>query len=179
MFDAIAYFTEMAQSNVLAVQQGFHPVTISSTDNLEGIFEEYRDWDRFVAVTDTNSSNLTSTDGAYGFMKRRVYTVFILSAYEHDNMDDRQQQLELCRTLFQQFVTRILRDKYTYEEKMMYFNTQSIPNQELGRYYLSGLTGLYFQLSVSEPVDCCYDDNEWIQPEPVDDGQEGDQASGE
>lgn len=161
MFDAIAYFTDMATRNKLAASEGFKPVVVSNTDNLEGLFEDYRDNDRFIAVSDTNTGNLTSPDGAYGFAKRRAYTVFILSAYEYDNMESRRQQMELCRAIFLQFVSRIIADKYRYDEKMMYFDTQSIPNQEIGRYYLSGMTGLFFTLYVSEPVDLTYDDGQW------------------
>lgn len=151
----------MAEHNKLAQEKGFVPVTISNSDNLEGLFEEYRDNDRFVAISDTNSGNLSSSDGAYGFSKRRAYTVFILSAYEYDNMQSRQEELDLCRELFHQFVSRIIRDKYQYEEKMMYFDTHTIPNQEIGRYYLSGMTGLHFTLYVQEPIDLVYDDEQW------------------
>lgn len=161
MFDAITYFTQMAEHNKLAKKEGFKPVVISNTDNLEGLLEDYRDNDRFIAISDTNTGNLASPDGAYGFTKRRAFTVFILAAYNYQDMDDRQQQLELCRTLFLQFVSKIVADKYRYEDKMMNFDTQAIPNQELGRYYLSGMTGLFFTLYVSEPVDLIYDDEQW------------------
>lgn len=161
MFDAITYFTELAAKNKLAKREKFMPVTISNSDNLEGIFEMYRDADRFIAISDTNTGNLSSPDGGYQFTKRRAYTVFILSAYEHDNMEDRQLQLELCRQLFMQLVKRIIRDKYLYKDRGMYFDTQSIPNQEIGRYYLSGLTGLFFTLYVSEPINLEYIADEW------------------
>ena len=160
-FDAIAYFYALTERNCLAQEKGFVPVTISNTDNLEGLMEEYRDNGRFVAVTDTNSGNLSSPDGAYGFSKRRAFTVFLLSAYEYGNMQSRQEELELCRELFRQFVSRILRDKYLYEEKQMYFDTHAIPNQELGRYYRSGMTGLHFTLYVQEPVDLQYEEGQW------------------
>lgn len=161
MFDAISYFKEMCQHNKLAVREGFEPVVISNSDNLEGLLEEYRDHDRFVAISDTNTGNLMSPDGAYGFTKRRAYTVFILAAYNYQDMSDRQQQLDLCRNLFLQFVSRILRDKYTYDDKLTYIDTQAIPNQELGRYYLSGMTGLFFTIYVQEPIDLTYDDEQW------------------
>lgn len=161
MFDAISYFGEMTRRNKLAKKKKFYPVVISSPDNLEGLFEDYRDYDRFVAVTDTNSGVLHSPDGTYGFNKQRAYTVFILSAYEYGNMEARQQQLELCRQLFLQFVSKIIHDKYQYDEKMMYIDTHNITSQELGRYYLSGMTGLFFTISVSEPVDLIYDAEQW------------------
>ena len=161
MFDAITYLTQMAEHNKLAKMEGFKPVVISNTDNLEGLLEDYRDNERFIAISDTNTGNLASPDGAYGFTKRRAFTVFILAAYNYQDMDDRQQQLVLCRTIFLQFVSKIVADKYSYADKMMSFDTQAIPNQELGRYYLSGMTGLFFTLYVSEPVDLIYDDEQW------------------
>ena len=161
MFDAISYFEDMAEKNRLAKTEGFKTVIISSPDNLEGIFEDYRDTDRFIAVTDTNTGNLSSSDGAFNFLKRRAYTVFIVSAYAHDDMDDRQRQLDMCRTLFLQFCKRIIRDKYQYKDMGTYFETQVIPNQEIGRYFLSGMTGLHFTLYVSEPVDLQYNADEW------------------
>jgi len=161
MFDAIVYFSEMTRRNRLAAEMGFLPVTISSPDDLEGLLELYRDSDRFVAVTDTNTGNLSSPDGTYGFSKQRAYTVFIVSSYEYGNMEDRQRELNLCRQLFLQFVSKILHDKYKYEEELMYVDTHRIANQELGRYYLSGMTGLFFTISVSEPVDLVYDDEQW------------------
>lgn len=160
-FDAIRYFEDMTQSNKLAQEQGFLPVVISNTDNLEGLLEEYRDHDRFVAIADTSSGNLASPDGAYGFQKRRAFTVFILSAYEYGNMSARQEELELCRMLFHQFVSKIIHDKYEYEEKQMFFDTHAIPNQEIGRYYLSGMTGLHFTLYTWEPIDLEYEADQW------------------
>lgn len=166
-FDAIHYFTEMTELNKLAKEKGFLPVVISNVDNLEGLFEKYRDNDRFVAISDTNSGNLSSPDGAYGFSKKRAYTVFILSAFDYDDMESRQEELELCRTLFLQFMSKILRDKYQYGEKQMYFDTHAIPNQELGRYTFSGMTGLHFTLYVQEPIDLIYDDGQWTEKEDL------------
>lgn len=161
-FDAISYFMSMAERNRLAVDNHFKPVVISNSDNLEGLFKDYRDADRFVAISDTNSGNLSSPDGAYGFSKHRAYTVFILSAYDYDDMCSRQKELELCRRLFLQFVSKIIADKYEYDEKQMYFDTHNIPNQEIGRYYLSGMTGLHFTLYVQEPVDLVFDKSQWL-----------------
>lgn len=77
-------------------------------------------------------------------------------------MHSRQKELELCRRLFLQFVSKIIADKYEYDEKQMYFDTHSIPNQEIGRYYLSGMTGLHFTLYVQEPVDLVFDKSQWL-----------------
>lgn len=161
MFDAITYFKGLAEKNKLAKKEGYHAVTISGPGNLEGIFEHYRDYDRLIAVTDTTTGNISSRDGAFNFQNRRAYTVFILSAYEHNNMEKREEQLDICRTLFRQFVRRILRDKYQYKNEGTFFDTQSIPYQELGRYFLSGMTGLHFTLYMHDPVSLEYIEEEW------------------
>lgn len=161
IFDAVSYFTALTARNKLAIDCKFKPVTISSTEELEGLLDNFRDNDRFVAISDTSTGNLSSTGGTYGFFKRRAYTVWILSAYEYGNALSRQKELELCRQLFHQFVSRILADKYTYEEKQMYFDTTSIPNQEMNRYYLAGMTGLFFTIYTQEPIDLTYDNELW------------------
>ncbi|MCH3994154.1 MAG: hypothetical protein LKE54_03715 [Prevotella sp.] len=161
MFDAIDYFTKMTKCNKLCKAEGFIPVTISNPDNLEGLLNEYEDNDRFIAISDTNAENLTSEDGTYGFTNGRAFTVMILSSYEYPDMDDRQKQLDLCRTIFKQFVSKIIKDKYTYKKDYGQFETRSIPKQELGRYYLSGMTGLFFTLYTKEPVDLTYNQDEW------------------
>ena len=160
-FDAIAYFTELATKNKLAKAKGFLPVTISNIENIEGLLEQYRENDRFVAISDTSSGNLASADGTYGFSQHRAYTIFVLSAYEYGNMEEREQELDLCRKVFHQFVSKIIHDKYEYEDKDMFFDTRSFPNQEIGRYFLSGMTGLHFTAYMEEPMDLEYDDEQW------------------
>lgn len=161
-FDAISYFKDLTEKNLLASNMGFIPVVISNSNGLEGLLEEFRDNDRFVAISDTSSGNLSSNDGTYGFFNRRAYTVFIIAAYEWDNMIDRQEIMGACRKIFHQFVSRIIRDKYLYEdESATFFDTHAIPNQEIGKYYLSGMTGLHFTVYMEEPVDLEYDNGEW------------------
>ena len=110
-FDAIAYFYSLTERNRLAKEKGFVAVTISNTDNLEGLMEEYRDADRFVAVTDTNSGNLSSADGAYGFSKRRAYTLFLISPPADGNPPTRQAEREPSRGVFRQVLYTALRGK--------------------------------------------------------------------
>lgn len=161
MFDAIKYFTSMTEKNKLCQQEGFKAVVISSPQDLEGLIEHYRDGSRFVCISDTNTENLTSDDGTYGFTKRRAFTVLILSAYEYADMDARQKELDLCREVFRQFVSRIINDKYTYEEQFVQFETRSIPTQEFGRYQINGMAGLYFTLYTQEPIEVEYKQDEW------------------
>ncbi len=161
-FDAIAYFEQMTLHCKFAVDNNFVPVVISSVDELGSLLERYRTNDRFVAITDTNSGNLSSADGQYGFFKRRAFTVFIIAAYDYNDMEDWKMKMGICRTLFYQFCSRILRDKYEYDEKQMYFETRTFANQELGQSLLSGMTGLHFTLYEQEPIDLIYDETQWL-----------------
>jgi hypothetical protein len=159
-FDAVAYFSNIAAHNVLAATGGFLTVVISDSDSLEGLLDRFTESSRFIAVSDTNTGSLTGHDGV-GYFKRRVYTVFVLASYTIDDMTSRQASLDLCRELFHQIVSRILMDKYSDNDFLRYLDVDNIPNQEIGRYYLSGLTGLFFTISVSEPIDLVYNADQW------------------
>lgn len=163
MFDAVEYFTKMTEQNKLCSAYDFKPVVVSGPDDMEGLLEHYREDSRFVCISDTNTENLTSDDGTYGFTKRRAFTVLILSAYDYQDMDMFQREMGLCREIFRQFTSKILRDKYTYQEQFIQFETQEIPSQEFGRYQISGMTGLYFVLYTKEPVSLEYNKDEWSE----------------
>ena len=69
--------------------------------------------------------------------------------------------MELCRELFRQFQSRMLRDALKFQDEMSQLNLQDIRSRELGGLVLNGCTGLYFMVSMDEPVNLCYDDGEW------------------
>lgn len=160
-FDAIGYFRDMAKKNKLAKKNGFIATVISNIDNIEGLMDEFRNADRFIAISDTSSGNLSSLDGTYGFSCNRAFTVFILSGYEFGDMESREKELDLCREIFHQFVSRIIHDKYEYNGLQTFFDTTSFPNQELGRHFLNGVTGLHFTVYMRTPKDLEYDGSQW------------------
>lgn len=161
LFDAIAYFQQMATESVTCQTYGFRPTTCSGPDSVEGVMQQFRRTANFVMVSDTVDSNTHSI--GEGFFRRSVYTVWILAAYRRDDMADREEKLNLCRTIFRQFLSRMLYDKEraTYEDQMEFLDLTRVYSTELGRYAMNGVTGLYFMVNSDEPIDIQYDPSLW------------------
>lgn len=159
MFDAISYLKKIATANRLATDKAFVVGECSGIEALEPIMQQYRKAANYIMVDDTVDGSLVSN--RIGWYNRRTYTVFIFASYLHDDMQDRQEKLELCRELFRQLLTRLIADTEQYEYDLVYMRTQSIQYRELNSYNFSGVTGVYFMLNVDEPVDLQYNDSLW------------------
>ena len=113
----------------------------------------------FFAVDDTNDGVTEKRSG--GFFKKRTFTVFLMMRYRISDMAERQAALEVCRRLFRQVHSRMLVDRENLDNELVYLNTDNVYSRELGEYFISGCTGLYFMIDVSEPVSLIYDSDEW------------------
>lgn len=183
IFDALHYFETLAQQNRLCREHAFKPVFCSGPDSIEGLMQQFQKTANFVMIDDTTDQNLYSEGVSY--FKRRVYTVFILAAYRWDDMEDREEKLNLCREIFQQFVRRMIWDRIRREDEgddITFLNVEKIYSKEFGRYTMSGVTGLYFMVENDEPASMEYEDendlkSEWVtetgtQTEPAGETQE-------
>ena len=174
IFDALTYFKKLAESNRLCLKHEFKAVFCSGPDSIEGVMQQFQKTANFVMIDDTTDQNLYSEGVSY--FKRRVYTVFILAAYRWDDMEDREQKLNLCRNIFQQFVRRMIWDKNNREDAdddMTFLNVEKVYSKEFGRYTMNGVTGLYFMVENDEPEEMDYEDELQLQTEWVTE-EEGD-----
>ena len=167
IFDALSYFKQLAEKNILCRKNGFKPVFCSGPDSIEGVMSEFQTTANFVMIDDTTDQNLYSEGVSY--FKRRVYTVFVLASYKWDDMDDREEKLKLCREIFQQFVRRMIWDKTQGEDSddMTFLNVEKVYSKEFGRYTMSGVTGLYFMVENDEPTSMDYEDEQQLESEWV------------
>ena len=164
IFDALHYFETLAKQNKLCIKNSFKPVFCSGPDSIEGIIQNFQKVANFVCIDDTTDQNLYSEGVSY--FKRRVYTVFILAAYRWDDMEDREEKLNLCRKIFKQFVKRMIWDKTQREDEdddITFLNVEKIYSKEFGRYTMNGVTGLYFMIENEEPIDLTYDSGQWTE----------------
>lgn len=161
-FDSIAYFSKLCKMNKLAQKEEFYPCVCTGIDNLEGLLEEFRRVSAFMAIEDTNDGSTERRSG--GFFRKRVFTIFLLKRYTYDDMEDRAKALDICRQLFRQIHSRLLQAKES-EDDLQYMNVEQIYSRELSRYFLSGCTGLYFMVEVSEPINLVYNTAEWDETE--------------
>ncbi len=165
IFDALHYFQQLAQQNRLCREHGFKAVFCSGPDSIEGIMQQYQTTANFVCIDDTTDQNMYSKGVSY--FKRRVYTVFILASYRWDDMEDREEKLNLCRTVFRQFVSRMIWDRAQRQDTddMEFLKTEDIYSKEFGRYTMSGVTGLMFMVENDEPQSLEYEDEEELLKE--------------
>ena len=100
-----------------------------------------------------------------GYFRKSVYTVFIVAPYRIDDMAEREQQLNLCRTIFRQMHSRLIhdREKMTYDDALEYMQVERIYSNEFPEYLMSGVTGLYFMVENDEPIDLTYDSRQWTE----------------
>ncbi len=161
LFDAIAYFRQLATENKICQAYQFEPAICSGPDSVQGVMQRFRRAANFVMVSDTVDSNTHSTGEA--FFTRNVYTVWILAAYRREDMEDREEKLNICRNIFRQFLSRMLydKDRATYGDQMEFLDLTHIYSSELGRYSMNGVTGLYFMVNSDEPIDIQYDVSLW------------------
>ena len=163
IFDALEYFKTLGKKNRLCKQHGFKPVFCSGPDSIEGVMQEFQKTANFIMIDDTTDQNLYSEGVSY--FKRRVYTVFVLASYKWDDMKDREDKLNLCRKIFQQFVRRMIWDRARHENE----DEDDEYSKEFGRYTMNGVTGLYFMVENDEPESMEYEDDEAMQTEWLND----------
>lgn len=160
-FDALTYFKNLAETNKLAKRYDFYAGFCSGPDGIEDVMQQFRKKKNFILIDDTTSQNTYSR--GVTFFDKNVYTVFILAAYRFDDMEDREQKLNLCRQIFRQFHSRLIHDKelMLYGDMMEFLDVASIYSKELPRYSKSGVTGLYFMINNDEPIDLTYSAADW------------------
>lgn len=160
-FDSEQYFSSLCAANRLAGAEGFRFCTCSGIESLQGPLDRFKTDNAFFCLDDTNDGALFQGRGG-GWYKKRTFTVFILHRYTFRDEPDRAKQLDVCRRLFRQVMSRMLVDADDLQNELVYLHTDNVLSRELGQYFMNGGTGLYFMIDVSEPVDLKYDQSEWI-----------------
>lgn len=161
LFNAIDYFKNLGEKNVLAHSLNFKPCVCSGINSLPDVLAQQARYPNLWVVDDTNNGRSFRTNGA-GFYLRRTYTIFILMQYRRDDMDDRDAKLSICRQIFLQTHARMLHDRQDYDTDLWRLNVDDVYSTELGEMFITGCTGLYFTIDAEEPVNLCYNSNEWL-----------------
>lgn len=159
MFDFISYMEGLCRKNRLMRELGFVATTCSGINYVEGMLEQYQTAANFVCTSDVCSESTFTASG--GWFKRRVFTVFILMRYAYGDRADYAEKLGQCREVLRQLQSRFIRDSVRLQDRLLYLNTGDIRSNELGGTFLNGCTGLYFMISMDEPVELVYNGDEW------------------
>jgi hypothetical protein len=157
MWNAIDYFRELSQHmNYLRDKYAYCRVT--GINYLEGLLGNLTKFNSFLAVDDTDNGMIVQRGGA--FFKQRTITVFILQKFNLQNQIERVEKLNETREIYQKIVSRLIYDSSRIEA-LTFLDTSRIPFHEVPGQFAGGTTGLYFTISLNEPISLVYDNDDW------------------
>ena len=111
----------------------------------------------FIAVSDISQGYTELNNSPH---TRRVKTVFLAMRHAIDDMNARQECMDIMRELFRQFMSVLIQEKTRVEEEHIYLDPR-ISFQEIDRYFFSGCACAFFQVATDVYTDLRYNQEEW------------------
>lgn len=157
-WDATAFFEQLCEHNRLARQENFVFCRCSGLEGFEEALTDMQTSQAICAVSDiadgyTDLNNTPRT--------RRVKTIFLAMRHAAEDMEARNECMEIMRELFRQFMSRLILEKVKLEERCIYLDPR-ISFNEIDRYFFSGCACAYFQIAVDCYTDLRHNNDEWI-----------------
>jgi hypothetical protein len=157
MWNAVTYF-ENLQKKLKITKTDYKFCRVTGLDYLEGILSASAATKNFIAVDDSDDGVTIRLGG--GYFQRRAIVVFILKKYAINSQSDRETKLNEARTIRDKFVSRLIKDSNELEE-LYFLDKNRIPYKEVPGYFASGTCGLYFIITIQEPVSLVHNSNDW------------------
>ena len=156
-WDAVAFFEHLTNTNKLAQKEGFLFCRVSGLEGFEECIHALQSTANFIAVSDIAQgyTELNTTPHT-----RRVKTVFFAMRHALDDMEARQECMDIMLELFRQFMSVLIQEKTRVEEEHIYLDPR-ISFQEIDRYFLSGCACAFFQVATDVYTDLRYNQEEW------------------
>ena len=156
-WDAVAFFEHLTNTNKLAQKEGFLFCRVSGLEGFEECIHALQSTANFIAVSDIAQgyTELNTTPHT-----QRVKAVFLAMRHALDDMQARQQCMDIMRELFRQFMSVLIQEKTRVEEEHIYLDPR-ISFQEIDRYFRSGCACTYFQIATDIYTDLRFNAEEW------------------
>jgi len=156
-WNSTAFFERMTASNKLAQEKHFAFLRVSGLEGLEEVIHTLQNVTAFVAISDiaqgyTELNNTPHT--------RRVKTVFIAMRHQLENMQARQECMDIMRELFRQFMSVLIQERTRIEREHIYLDPR-ISFNEIPQYFASGCACTYFQVATDVYTDLRFNISEW------------------
>lgn len=160
MFDANKYFKEIVESNLLLINNCFDFKRVSGVKGLEEVVNSMRTSSAMFALDDSADGMVINVQS--NPIYRRVFVCYIFKKARLNNMDDYTANLELCREIFQQVLSKIMLDsEHALLPTNISLNTDQVHFKEMEGQQLNGATGVYFLFHVDEATNLCYKSQQW------------------
>lgn len=157
MWNAVTYF-ETLMSKLKLTKSTFTFCRVTGLTYLEDVLANYATKKAFLAVDDTDDGVTIQTGG--GFFNRRSVVVYILKKYDFKSQEDREEKTNETRVIHQKLLTKLIKDS-TIIQEMMYLDKTRIPYHEVPGMFAAGTTGVYFIITINEPVNLVFDESDW------------------
>ncbi|MCH5234774.1 MAG: hypothetical protein J1E16_05720 [Muribaculaceae bacterium] len=156
-WNATAFFERLLAKNKLAKHYGFRFCRVSGLEGFEEALQQMQKTINFFCVSDVSDgyTDLENTPAT-----RKVKTIFMAMRHEAENMDLREQSLDIMRELFRQLMSVLIQERTILQEKFIYIDSR-IKFHEIERYFFSGGSCAYFQVPVTVFTSLCYNPLEW------------------
>ena len=164
-WSATDFFQNLVAKNKLANKNQFVLCKVSGLEGFEEALHATQQASAFCCVSDiadgyTELNNTPRT--------RRIKTVFLAMRHAIDDMDARNECMEIMRELFRQLMSVLTLERVKLEQNCIYLDPR-ISFNEIDRYFFSGCACAYFQIAVDCFTDLRYRKEEWgtwnLEPE--------------
>ena len=156
-WNATQFFSELLANNKLAIAEGFTFCKVSGLEGFEEALHAMQQATAFCCVSDiadgyTELNNTPRT--------RRIKTVFLAMRHAIDDMDARNECMEIMRELFRQLMSVLTLERVKLEQNCIYLDHR-ISFNEIDRYFFSGCACAYFQVAVDVFTDLRFSEDDW------------------
>ena len=156
-WNATQFFSELLANNKLAIAEGFTFCKVSGLEGFEEALHAMQQATAFCCVSDiadgyTELNNTPRT--------RRIKTVFLAMRHAIDDMDARNECMEIMRELFRQLMSVLTLERVKLEQNCIYLDPR-ISFNEIDRYFFSGCACAYFQVAVDVFTDLRTEVDKW------------------
>jgi len=157
MWNAVAYF-ENLQKKLKLTKTGYKFCRVTGINYLEEILSSSPGEKNFFAVDDTDDG-VTIRKGS-GYFQRRAIVIFLLKNFDVINQIDREIKLNETRLIRNQLVSKLLRDSNEIQD-LLYLDKMRIPYKEVPGFFANGTCGIYFIITLEEPVSLIFNTDDW------------------
>lgn len=157
MFNATAYFENCNRKLKLTVNGKYKFGRVTGFEYLENILDDIKQ-PAFLAVDDTDDGVIVRNGPGY-FLKR-VITIFVLKRYKIGDQVQRETHLAETRAIRTKLTARLIKDSNTNPD-LMYLDKTRFPYKEVPGYFAAGTCGIYFFVTINEPINLCENKDDW------------------
>jgi hypothetical protein len=157
MWNAVDYFENA--NNTLKLTKGKYTFCrVTGLNYLEDILSNIKGSFAYLGVDDTDDGVTIQIGG--GWFNRRSVVVYILKKYDFNNQIDREEKTNETRLIHKKLLAKLIKDSGSVAD-LAYLDKNRIPYHEVPGMFAAGTTGIYFIITLNEPVELIYDANDW------------------